>query len=159
MSTLTFELREGVTLRATRNVLFGTRHVLTLSAAEKASVTNWNNAEVWLIANGTQAVRVTRVRGYPIAGQVETMTAANMPGQGSLVASLEVVPKTPSKLTVEIGKAGSLIATRLLEPGTSAGGLSTRWELLLTDAEKTALGNFTSVQVWLIALEGNARAP
>jgi hypothetical protein len=69
-STLKLELREGSTLRAVRYIVptvlgpgESPRWELVLTATERAAVTNWNNAEIWLSAEGgTRAIRVHRVR-------------------------------------------------------------------------------------------------
>ena len=69
-STLRVELREGGTLRVLRYLEppvkvpgESTRYELLVTAEEQATVTDWDDVQLWLVADGgTRAVRVTRFR-------------------------------------------------------------------------------------------------
>jgi hypothetical protein len=71
-ASLTVELRESGTLRVTRYFEPlehvddpGNRWEMLLTDEEKASITNWDNVEAWLIATGgSRAIRVTRFRVF-----------------------------------------------------------------------------------------------
>lgn len=73
--TLVIELREGTTLIAQRTVLrtvtSAETYVYTLTAGERAAITNWSDLSLWFTVNGTDTAKVKlQTLSTPDAGPV-----------------------------------------------------------------------------------------
>ena len=112
------------------------------------------------------AVAVTNADGVATFTEMMLLGTAGVYGIEFRASDIEVEEPPPEEpeepppgavdtlVRLEIRKAGTLIATRELEPAVLGPGESPRYEIVLTAEEKTALGAGTGVQAWIVAYGG-----
>ena len=72
--TYVLELRQNSTLIATRTLAANadlTTYLFTLTAGERATITDWSNLYVWFTVNGTNTAKLKLTLLYPpISGEI-----------------------------------------------------------------------------------------